>query len=381
MLCAAPPPMSAPRILIVTASFGDGHNSAARGLAAALQERAGSRYRIEIRDYIRETQPLTGRWLEQLYSFSITHAPWTWRQFYRASSAVPPSADPSLVLRPLTRAVIADLRRDPPAAIAATFPLYPQLLRPLCSPGFPPLFTLVTDSITIHPIWICPGVHTYFAPDEISAHYLRQKVGPSARVYDTGFAVSPVFEKLPVEPPHLSPRRVLVFPSASPRVVRRMLISLLSESPPECSFTFVLGRHTQRLAPQITTLLSHFPHRRAEILGWVDNVPELMTTHDLIIAKAGGATTHECAAAGRPVILTKVVPGQEEGNAELLQRRGSGLQEETPEELGPLLQQLVTTRDWFRLRDAAWHARRPGGAHAAARVLLATLEQLTSSTP
>lgn len=364
--------MSAPRILILTASFGDGHNSAARGLAAALQERVENRYRVEIRDFIRETQPLAGRCLEQLYYFSITHAPWTWRQFYRAASAVPPSADPGQVLRPLARAVISDIKGDPPAAIATTFPLYPHLLRPFHSPGSPPLFTVVTDSITIHPIWRCPGVRAYFAPDEISAMQLRRDVGNQAEVFDTGFAVSPVFEELHPAPPGPKPQRVLVFPASSPRLVRRMLTSLFTDSPPECRFTLVLGRHA-KLAPEIAALRSHFPARHVEVLDWVSNIPELMTTHDLIIAKAGGATTHECGAAGRPVILTKVVPGQEEGNAELLQRRGSGLHEENPEELGPLLQQLSSSREWLRLREAAWKARRPDGARTAAKLLLASL--------
>lgn len=365
--------MSAPRILILTASFGDGHNSAARGLAAALQQRVGNRYRIEIRDFIRETQPLAGRCLERLYYFSITHAPWTWRQFYRAASVVPPSADPGLVLKPLARALISDLRADPPAAIAATFPLYPHLLRPFHSPGSPPLFTVVTDSITIHPIWRCPGVRAYFAPDEISAEQLRREVGNQAEVFDTGFAVSPTFEELHPEPPGLKPQRVLVFPSASPRLVRRMLASLFAESPSECCFTLVLGRHTQRLTPEIAALRSHFPARQVEVLGWVSNIPELMTSHDLIIAKAGGATTHECGAAGRPVILTKVVPGQEEGNAELLQRRGSGLHEDNPEEIGPLLRQLITSREWLRLRDAAWKARRANGAREIVGLLMTCL--------
>jgi processive 1,2-diacylglycerol beta-glucosyltransferase len=97
-------------------------------------------------------------------------------------------------------------------------------------------------------------------------------------------------------------------------------------------------------------------------------------THDLIIAKAGGATTHETGAAGRPSILVKVVPGQEEGNVELVQRRGSGLLEEDPAALGSTIQQLVTSGAWGTMRDAAWKHRRPAGALIAARAILDDLE-------
>ncbi len=365
--------MAGPRILILTASFGDGHNSAARGLAAALRPRVGEDFRVDVRDFIRETQPMTGRLLEQLYRFSITRAPWTWRQFYRAAGKVPASSDPGTVLRPLARALMDDLRRDPPAAIAVTFPLYPHLLRRLGGPAAAPVFTLVTDSITIHPIWKCEGVRAYFAPDETSAAQLRHALGAGVEVDDTGFAVAPVFNELPAQPPADTPRRVLIFPAASRRLTQRTLDSLFTASPPECEFTVVLGRQADHLGAAVAEVRARFPQRRADVLGWVDNVPELMTGHDLIIAKAGGATTHECGAAGRPVILTKVVPGQEEGNAELVQRRGSGLHEEDPEDLGPLLRQLKESGDWLRLRDAAWRYRRPDGALSAADHLLSAI--------
>ena len=40
--------MSTPRVLILTASFGDGHNSAARGLAEGLRREAGERVRVDV---------------------------------------------------------------------------------------------------------------------------------------------------------------------------------------------------------------------------------------------------------------------------------------------------------------------------------------------
>ena len=47
-------------------------------------------------------------------------------------------------------------------------------------------------------------------------------------------------------------------------------------------------------------------------------MPELLMTHHLLIGKAGGATVQESIAACTPMLITQVVPGQEEGNARLL---------------------------------------------------------------
>jgi processive 1,2-diacylglycerol beta-glucosyltransferase len=369
-----PSPVTAPpRLLILTASFGDGHNSAARGLAEAARQLAGDTVRVDVRDLIRESQPVVSRMLEKAYAATITHAAWAWRQFYRTAGRLPLENDPLRALEPVRLALAAELRRDPPATIACTFPVYPHLLHRLLGRSSLPVHTIVTDSITIHPVWRCDSVRTYFAADEISASLLRPWAGPGTEVVDSGFPVSPAFARLPAEPAQSPPRTALFFAASDGRTFARSLRSLLRDGPPELALTLVLGRHANRLGPVAQSLAAEYPHRRVHILGWTTDVPHLMTTHDLVIAKAGGATTHETAAAGRPNLIVKVVPGQEEGNVELVQRRGSGLFEDDPDALGPLLRSLVASGEWSRLRDAAWRHRRPLGAFTAARHVLASL--------
>jgi processive 1,2-diacylglycerol beta-glucosyltransferase len=373
--------MAIPRILILTASFGDGHNSAARALASALAGLAGDAAEVEVRDLIREAEPFTSPALESLYRFAITHAPWGWHQFYRVAAHLPMDRDPLMVLSRVSTTLARTIRDRPPAAVLATFPLYAhQLQRLLSRPAFP-VFTAVTDSITIHPIWINGVTTTYFAPDEVSAASLRRSVPPDVAVLDTGFPVSPVFAEIPVQPAADPPRRVLYFPATAKGVARRALDSLLRHTPPDLALTVVLGRHADRLGPVVDQCLAGFPGRPVEVLGWTDQVPRLMTSHDLVIAKAGGATTHECCAAGRPLVITKVVPGQEEGNAELVQRRRSGVHEQSPEQLGPLIARLSSPGEWVRLRDAAWRHRRPAGARTAARHVLDHLGVIPPGNP
>jgi hypothetical protein len=49
-----------------------------------------------------------------------------------------------------------------------------------------------------------------------------------------------------------------------------------------------------------------------------------MMDHDVVIAKAGGATTQEAIAAHIPMLVTHIVPGQEEGNFLLLKKYDAG---------------------------------------------------------
>lgn len=372
---AAPSPSSVParRLLVLSASFGDGHNSAARGLATALREQAGPDSRVEVRDFVRESQPVISRMLEKAYATTITHAPWAWRRFYRRAGRLELSRDPVRGLDPVRSVMARDLRDDPPAAVVCTFPLYPPLLTRLLGRGNVPVHSVVTDSISIHPIWRCEGVRTYFAADESSAEILRAWITPGVHVVDSGFPVSPAFARLPTQPPNDRLRSALYFPAGDRRSFARALRSLRLHGPPGMSLTIVLGRHAARLGPVAREILAETSGAPVTLLGWTSDVPNLMSTHDLVIAKAGGATTHETAAAGRPSLIFKVVPGQEEGNVELVQRRGSGLLEEDPDALGPLLSRLVSSGRWTYLRDAAWRHRRPNGATVVARHILAGL--------
>jgi processive 1,2-diacylglycerol beta-glucosyltransferase len=365
--------MAIPRVLILTASFGDGHNSAARGLAGAFTRMAGGSVKAQVLDLIRDAEPLTSDALARLYGFAITHLPWGWQQFYRIAAHLPLNRDPLHVLGRISLALAREIQARPPAAVVATFPLYAHLLQNLLGrPPFP-VFTAVTDSITIHPVWLSEATSTYFAPDQTSAAHLRRLANSEAAVINSGFPVSPVFSELPAAAPGERLRRVLFFPATSRRVVRRAMASLLTDGPHDLELTVVLGRHVNRLRSLLDECRTDFPHRRVDVLGWTNEVPRLMFAHDLVIAKAGGATTHECCAAGRPLIVTKIVPGQEEGNAELVQRRRSGVHEEDPQALGPLVRDLAETDRWSRLRDAAWRHRRPDGARLIARHVLAQL--------
>ena len=83
----------------------------------------------------------------------------------------------------------------------------------------------------------------------------------------------------------------------------------------------VTGRNHQ-LLPKIKHLNKE---RNVKILGWTDEAPTLMKASDLIITKAGGATVMECIAAKKPMIITQIIPGQEEGNAELINNHNLGV--------------------------------------------------------
>ena len=64
---------------------------------------------------------------------------------------------------------------------------------------------------------------------------------------------------------------------------------------------------------------------RVRVLGFTDKVPELMSISSAVVTKPGGLTTTESLTSGLPMLIINPIPGQEEENAEFLEKNGVGI--------------------------------------------------------
>jgi processive 1,2-diacylglycerol beta-glucosyltransferase len=115
--------------------------------------------------------------------------------------------------------------------------------------------------------------------------------------------------------------------------------------------------------------------RSLEVLGWVSDVPALVKAHHLLIGKAGGAMVQEALAAGTPMIITQVLPGQEEGNARLLTQNGCGVVCPTNEAVSQTVAELFSGEalGWKRMAGHATKLGRPDAARELAQWIQAQL--------
>lgn len=114
-------------------------------------------------------------------------------------------------------------------------------------------------------------------------------------------------------------RKIILFSASALRAsyVRRVSSAIISNYP-DHSLIVITGRDKD-LHKQIRNgALWSAPH--SYLIGWTQNMPELIKASDIVITKAGGSTVMECIAAKKPLVINKIIPGQEEGNAELVER-------------------------------------------------------------
>ena len=231
----------------------------------------------------------------------------------------------------------------------------------------------MTDSISINSVWWRPGCDGWFVPNEDSAEVMRAAGVDPSRLHVTGFPVTPYFRKNEgiVTRPELSTGtapRVLYIVNSGTRNAEATARLLLAEG--DWEITCTVGRD-ESLRAKLLGLAAQ-RSRRAEILGWTDQIPRLLMTHHVVVSKAGGATTQEAIAARCPMVVNQVVPGQEEGNCELLLRHGAGALATTPEAVLAALRAAFGDggRGWSAYRSALEPMARPDAARTIAAQVL-----------
>ena len=354
-------------ILILTAGFGEGHNAAARALAVACDGLHGPGT-AHVADVFALAAPRLNGVVRRGYLGLINRAPHVWSAVYRwlDRSTVFPR-----VLRSMTRErrVLAELiRRKQPVAICCTFPAYAFILDALARQrGLAvPFFNVVTDSISINSLWWRAGAAGWFLSNEESADVLRRVGIDEGRLHVTGFPVPPFFEAHAEQlmPPDLAGGgvpRVLYIINSRTRGAAETARRLLTETPWEITCT--IGR-SDALREELERF-GAFRAAKCSILGWTDEIPKLLMTHHVVVSKAGGATMQEALAARCPMIVNQIVPGQEEGNYELLRRHGIGAFAQTPQAVIEELRRAFAAegRVWRQWRSAIGPLARPRAAH------------------
>ena len=322
------------RILILTASFGEGHNSAARGIRDGLARVAPEGTEVELHDLFAEAYGPVNELVRKSYLAVVNLAPRAWGAVYRWLDSKKDFDTDFARFSRLESHLAALLQRFQPDVMISTFPVYPNVLRRIQERNLDfsracKIVAVVTDSITINATWYRCRADYFLVANEQSASVLREVGAPTEKIKVFGFPVSPKFadsaRSNSVLPPSNSERRVLYMIHAATRGAPE-LAHLLAEL--GVDLTVTIGR-ADTLKPEIEAATGN----KAKVIGWTTELPRILHESHLLIGKAGGATVQETIAAACPMIINYVVAGQEEGNARLIVETNSGVIADSPREV------------------------------------------------
>lgn len=325
------------RLLILTSNMGYGHLMAARSLAAAAAEQ---KIVTRLVDPFRE---LAGFWHEIMRRAHLTYMEYTpalWARLYRHFDDEKRLAFLEILqtktLQRKLRELLFGAGESDWDWIVSTHPMWDNLLRKILREEKKnlPLVAVVTDSISIHRFWQTGDPDYYVVANDDSVQVLLQRGIPVDKIKNFGFPVAPIFATYVSRPDFWSEygledgKKTLLFIFASSPPLRAGdLLAELSFSSSVSNFqALVVTGHNAALRRKLIARRYGFPCR---VIGWTQKMPELICQSDIVFTKAGGATTMECVAARKPMIITHVLPGQEEGNAELIARYELGVLSQT----------------------------------------------------
>lgn len=361
------------RLLIATVSAGAGHLQAAAALEEAWRSfQPGAP--VERLDVLALTPKLYRTAYGLGYLKVVAHAPELWGLMFDRTD------NPALV-RNLTR-----LRRTLARWLAPKFARHVRRVQPdavVCTHFMPlevlgrlkakaaaarqpaPFIVCVVTDFEAHALWMEPCVDLYCVAAEQTKARLVVRGVPEAHVAVTGIPVAPKFaqrlsrsavrrrlglrEDLPV---------LLVLAGAFGLGPVQPMLAQVNSLARRVQVVVVCGRN-EPLRRQVA--LTDWP-QPTRVLGFVNNMHELMAAADLVLTKPGGLTTAEALAVGRPLLIVNPIPGQETANSDFLLEHGAALKANRVEDLAYRLEQFLEPARRARLTQAARALGRPQAA-------------------
>jgi processive 1,2-diacylglycerol beta-glucosyltransferase len=357
------------RILILTASFGEGHNSAARGVRDGLARVAPDQSEVELRDLFAEAYGQLNELVRRGYLALVNSAPRAWGIVYRWLDRKKDYDQEFQRLVRLKDHFAPLLERFRPEVVVCSFPAYPNVLQEILGPDRQcKCVVVVTDSITINASWYRSAADYFLVANEQSASVLRAAGVAPDKIKVFGFPGSPKFSDFVQDRQSTSSNskpRVLYMINAATRGAPE-LVRLLADL--GVHLTVTIGR-ADNLRPAIEAATDGHP---VKIVGWTDQLPRMLQESHLLIGKAGGATVQETIAAGCPMIINHVVAGQEEGNARLIVETNSGVIALSPKKVAAQVQRAFAddAKQWRDWADNISKLSRPRAALDIAEFLL-----------
>ncbi len=320
-------------ILILTASFGNGHHSATRALIEHFEELFPNTV-VKSADLFDVASPKLKETFSETYNLLTRTKLPLYNGFYNLRNSRDNVID-DIALRLYYKKVDAYLANLKPQIIISVFPTcahfaghYKRHYQPDVK-----MVTVITDVVGNWE-WIHRDTDIYFAPSEDVKIELVNKGVSEKQIVVTGVPVKKGFSKTIRN--KSADKKVLIMASTMDTIkFSGKTLELIGSMPYQ--FTIVTGRN-ENLRAFLSAL--DLPDN-IQLLGFTDDIPRLMSESDLIVTKPGGATIFEAIESGLPMLIKSSGVGQESYNEEFIYRYGLGDSFDKNHELLEKIPQLV----------------------------------------
>jgi len=351
------------KALIFSVSIGAGHDSVANSLGQSLLTLApGSE--VKIVDTFQYINSVLHKVVVGSYMETLKFTPKVWGYLYDQAEDGERLVDLGQILSKVLSPKLEQLLKDVDPDVILTTHAFPTgMLSVLKQRGSikPPLISTVTD-FHVHTFWIHPGVDLYFLPAPDLAYPLLEAGIAPERIRSVGIPIRAQFsEKIDTRKAKaalgLADMPTVLVMGGGLGMGRMELIARHILQDETFQVVVVAGKN-QRLHDT----LCNPAYPRLKVLGFVENMAEVMATADIIISKPGGVTTAEILAMAKPLVIYSSLPGQEDRNTYYLLNKGVAVKVRKLDQLIPEIHSLLENP--LRLRHMKEMAEYLGSPHS-----------------
>lgn len=323
------------KVLILYGAYGGGHLSAAKTICNEIEKNYHENVTVTIVDCIEYINKYVNKVSTEAYKELAKKAPWVWKHVYKSARNGAISHISTTTNRLMSYKLNLLIQEEQPDLIISTHPFATQMCAILkekekidCK-----LATVLTD-YHIHDQWLVLYKYTdYFfvANQQMKRDMVAEGINDQ-KIFVTGIPVSEKFlgtfnDKEIYSEFNLSAdkKTVLFFAGGEFGLGRNttiMVLKVLIRLFKDLQVVAISGKN-KKMNKKFQELIEITNSAdRVKLLEYTNRVPELMHISSAVITKAGGLTITECLASNLPIIIINPIPGQEEENAEFLEKNG-----------------------------------------------------------
>lgn len=310
------------KILIFYTSVGLGHKSIAENIGYYL-EQAG--HTVKLQDILQVQAGGLVSTSTSIHRFINTYLPFVWSFLYKSTIftrlALPWRLKVAAKNYANTKMVIDGFGPD---VIITTQTTASAVIAFLKQKGlYTGKFGIAFSDYHLHPFWLYSDADFYLANiQEQKTLMVRQGISPE-KIFVCGMPLGPekyrdaneVKKSLGIDPED----RLVLFGSGSLGTgFDSSLIQAVVQSRPGIHAVVVTGKNDEAYK----TFTEIFRGMKVLVLGFHENMAELYQAADIFIGKPGGLSVAEAVRYNLPVLVSHMLPGQEELNFEYLEDKG-----------------------------------------------------------
>lgn len=369
--------MSRSRVLLMYISQVSGHRSAAQAIDKEIKKLSPDARVLGINAF-NYTNPVSEKVINRLYMEVVNKAPKIWDYLYDNPKVVERIAKIKDTVHkfnsPKLKKLFDEFRPDVVACTQA-FPCGMVADYKKTYNSSIPLVAVLTDYVP-HSYWIYDLVDYYIAPSDEVKVRMQQKGIPDKKIKTFGIPFDSKFNS-PVERAEVLRRMgfdaelpvVLIMGGGHGLGPIKTIVKSLEKTKQPLQEIIITGINN-KLFRSIQKTVKGFK-KRITVLGFADNINELMSAADLLITKPGGITTAEALVKKIPMIIIKPIPGQEASNTAYLTEKKAAIEVDNLEEINLAVDDLFLDRAKLDLmRAAALAIAKPYAARDIARLII-----------